>query len=774
MATITKKRPSTRSKSTRAKDYTPLIEDSEIAARIIEITAREFLETRNLDYMIYANTDRAIPLATSGVKLGAQRLLWSMLKDGVKPGAKPRKSAKLAANASGNYHPHASTSTYGTLVSLAQFFARVNPVEGLGSFGMTPGDSPAADRYTEARLSPLGYAMVSEVERGAVPMKATYDNENTEPIYLPVPVPVLLCAGSDGIGNGWATNTPAHNPREVIAAALAVLDDPSITAEELMGHLPGPDWGTGGTVVGGTEGIRSYIETGAGKMTVRGTWHIEGNDIVITEVPPGVSVPTLLLGTKKGKNPRLGINDRVRQGEIPGISDVSDYSDKKSGLRIVVSCKRGADLDQVAHDLLEKTDLECTFGANTVALGPNLVPAWWSVRELIDAFIEMRDSVIKLRSTARIGVLDTAILRAAAVAAVTLDKDKTTEIIRNAEDKAAAASGISAHFGLDDEQGVYIVEMPLYRLTKADTLAAEKRLRDLRAESADLDQLLGDAEARRGVIRDELVESAHLFDDPTYDRRTTLSPEIAAVSGAGLEESDEERLVRWRLDTDSLALGESGEQIHNAHAVWTAFTSGKIKKFYGKGLPKAITVKPVAPDIEAVHSTGLYTPENQDLLLVTAGTNKGSTAKVLRVRTDEMRAQGLAGNGVAGIKLLDGDRLIGCFPASDTDTLLTASDSGFKTVQVADIPVKGTGSQGVGIHKLTKAENTDGGGVLLASVAQAFDVNGSRADPKKVSAAPTRRELASWEAATLTESEMAKLEATLEEKRLDDRESNAE
>lgn len=669
-------------RKTSKTDYIPLVTDEEIAETIRVVTGKWFLENRNLDYMIYANTDRAIPLATSGVKLGAQRLLYSMLRDKILPGTKPRKSAKIASSATGAYHPHASSSMYGTLVTLAQPFARVKPVEGIGAFGMTPGDPPAADRYTEARLSPLGHAMVREVDAEAVPMRSTYDNENTEPLYLPVPVPVLLCAGANGIGNGWATATPAHNPREVCSAAVAMIDDPTVSVDRLIEIMPGPDWGTGGSVIGGTAGIREYYETGAGKLKVRGTWHTDGKDVVITEVPPGVSVPTLLDGTKKGENPQLGMRDKVRQGVITGVADVADLSDLKNGLKIVVTCKRGVDPQTVVDQILAETDMERTYGANMVALRRDLVPDWWSLRDLLVDFIDLRDQVVRMRSEQRLLVLATATARAQAVAAVTLDKDTTVRLITSAEDKSAAANAVASHFELDEEQGVWIVEMPLHRLTKADTLDAQRRLDKLREEKDELETLLADETARRAVIRSELIESAKMFDGPEYDRRTRITPEVAPISG-GEDETDEERLMRWRLDVENSALGEEGEPIANAHAVWVAFTDGKIKKFRGKGLPKGISVRPVAPETERVHSCGLYTPETEHLLLVTAGTHKGSTAKALRVATEDMRAQGVSGNGVSGIKLLDGDRLVGAYPVSDDSVLLTAAETGFKAVKSA-------------------------------------------------------------------------------------------
>lgn len=723
-------------------DMLPL--DEPVAATTTTMPLARFLETKNLAYQLYTNTDRAIPLVTSGVKPGAQRLLYAMLREKVLPGTKPRKSAKLTAATTGAYHPHGQAAMYGTLATLAAPYGRINPVEGVGAFGQVPGDTPAADRYTEARLSPVGYSMVEEVDDGAVPMRPTYDGELQEPWYLPVQFPVLLAIGADGVGEGWATKTPAHNPREVVDAALYRLDNPDCTVDELMEIMPGPDWGTGGEIVGGTDGIRDYMATGRGKMTVRGTWTVEGRDITITEVPPGVSVPTLLNGSGKGTNPQPGLREKVRQKIITGVADVSDLSDLKHGLRIVVTCKRGVDTDDVIKQLLRETDLETTYAASVVALDTDLTPRWWSVPDLLDSFLQLRDGVVTRRSKHQLEKVRQRLNRAHAVATVTLDKEKTIRLITQAEDKAAAIAAIADGFDLDESQATYVVEMPLHRLTKADTLEAQKRVDTLTSEADRLCRLVESADARHDVIRDELAKARRLFDGDEFDRRTRINADAQPVTGTGEGLSDQQRLALWKLDTLRLCLGPDGDTpINEGESVYTAFRDGKFKRFDGAYLTKTIRDTPLAPDLDAVHSAGTYRPDKQYILLVTRGTTTASatrSAKVLKLDTSAMTPKGLTSHGVRGISLTEGDELVACLPATDEDALLTISDSGWKTTPVSDIPVKGTGTRGVGVHSLTSKDN----GVTIAEVGSSFTVNDQEATPTPRGRAPHRQPVTGW------------------------------
>lgn len=717
------------------------VDAKDVASNIVKMPVSQYLRKNNYAYMVYTNTDRAIPLVSSGVKPGAQRLLYSMMQDGVLPDASPQKSAKLTSSATGNYHPHGQSAMYGTLATLASDYGRLKLIEGIGSFGMTPGDTPAADRYTEARLDEVGYDIVREVKDGATPMRATYDNKRQEPWYLPSTYPVLLMMGAMGIGEGWSTNTPAHNPREVIAAVKLVLENPDATTDDILEVMPGPDWGTGGTIIGDISGIKEYYETGRGKLTVRANYTITNKKIRFTEIPPGVLVPTLIEGKKKGDKPRPGLNDLVRQGVIAGVSDTADHSDLDKGLAIDVIVKRGHTPESVLEELFRHTDLETTYAASIVALDNDLTPRWWSVRELIDSFIELRDGVIINRSLHELKNLDDKLLRQQAIAVIALDKESVARILLDSDDKQTAKQQLldkefvidkkhqelfegRGSFILNEEQAEYVVNMPMYRLTKADTLEALSNLQKTLDRIEYLETIVQDNDIRRGIISEELDETLKLFDDPWYDRRTVIDETINPVSRAEDMPDDEKLRTLWKLDTELHILGEKGRVIPDGHLVWAGFSDGKVKMFEGGGLPGTIVDKPIAPKVDEVIASGVINPETQDIVFVTRGKNKQNTAKILRLDPTGVSVQGIAGNGVAGIKILEGDEIVSVMSVNKADQLLIMSETSHKVVPVSEIPYKGRGAQGVGVFKLAGKD----GGVIAVEHGPGFTVNGK--DPK--------------------------------------------
>lgn len=734
------------------------VDVKDVASNIVKMPVSQYLRKNNYAYMVYTNTDRAIPLVSSGVKPGAQRLLYSMMQDGVLPDASPQKSAKLTSSATGNYHPHGQSAMYGTLATLASDYGRLKLIEGIGSFGMTPGDTPAADRYTEARLDEVGYDIVREVKDGATPMRATYDNKRQEPWYLPSTYPVLLMMGAMGIGEGWSTNTPAHNPREVIAAVKLVLENPNATTDDILEVMPGPDWGTGGTIIGDISGIKEYYETGRGKLTVRANYTITNKKIRFTEIPPGVLVPTLIEGKKKGDKPRPGLNDLVRQGIIAGVSDTADHSDLDKGLAIDVIVKRGHTPESVLEDLFRHTDLETTYAASIVALDNDLTPRWWSVRELIDSFIELRDGVIINRSLHELKNLDEKLLRQQAIAVIALDKESVARILLDSDDKQTAKQQLldkqfiiekkhqelfegRGSFILNEEQAEYVVNMPMYRLTKADTLEALSNLQKTLDRIDYLETIVQDNGIRRGIIGEELDETLKLFDDPWYDRRTVIDETINPVSRAEDMPDDEKLRTLWKLDTELHILGEKGRVIPDGHLVWAGFSDGKVKMFEGGGLPGTIVDKPIAPKVDEVIASGVINPETQDIVFVTRGKNKQNTAKVLRLDPSGVSVQGIAGNGVAGIKILEGDEVVSVMAVNKADQLLIMSETSHKVVPVSEIPYKGRGAQGVGVFKLAGKD----GGVIAVEHGPGFTVNGKEPKVGSYQSTPVRKVAESFE-----------------------------
>ena len=358
---------------------------------VLDVSADDYWNRYQLLFALYSTSDRAIPSAYDGLKPGQRRLLYQMYSSNLLPGNKPQKSSKVCSAVTGNLHPHGGAAMYGAAALLAADFQRVKIIDGQGAFPRIQGDIPAADRYTEMRLSAAGAALTAELADHAVPMTETFDGEWIEPTVLPARFPVLLVNGAIGIAEGWATKVPAHNPRQVMATCRALLKKPGLSDDKLMELLPGPDWGCGGSVVG-SDGLRDYVTTGRGSFTVRGTLTVEGRNVIITELPPGVASST--------------VQERIRAliagGDLPGVADMSDLTDRRNGLRIVVSAKRSHDPHQLITALLALTPLESTFAASLVALDADRIPRWWSVRELIASFLSLRDSVVVRRSEHRL------------------------------------------------------------------------------------------------------------------------------------------------------------------------------------------------------------------------------------------------------------------------------------------------------------------------------------------------------------------------------------
>lgn len=680
---------------------------------IHDLSAEEYWNRYQLIFALYSVSDRAIPSAYDGLKPGQRRLLYQMHSSNLLPGNKPQKSSKVCSAVTGNLHPHGGAAMYGAAALLAADFQRVKIIDGQGAFPRIQGDLPAADRYTEMRLSQTGAALTAELDDHAVPMLETFDGEWVEPVVLPARFPVLLCNGAVGIAEGWATKVPAHNPREVMAACRALLADPQLSDDALLELMPGPDWGCGASVVG-SDGIRDYVTTGRGSFTVRARLAVEGRNVVITELPPGVASST--------------VQERIRSlidgGDLPGVSDLSDLTDRRNGLRIVVSAKRGHDPHQLRTSLLALTPLEGTFAASLVALDADRIPRWWSVRDLITSFLTLRDAVVVRRSEHRLEKVTARRHLVSGLLRVHLDVDAAVAVIRGSDTVEQARTGLCERFGIDDVQADYVLALQLRRLTRLDVIALNTEADKLDAEFAELTELVSSPQARLAVIDAELVQTAKLFDDAEFDRRTVLDFDAAPVastvtSGSG----DRKPSAAWRLDHRGVLSDSHGELLSGGLG-WAVWTDGRIKFTTGAGLPLKTRDIPVAPDISGLLCSGVL-PAGAHLGLVT------KAGKVLRIDPSVVNPQGVAGNGVAGIRLgKDGDEVIAALPITGaaTEAMLSLSDKAWKITSCADIPVKGRGGAGVGFHPFVNGENA----VLSATVS----VTGFARNGKRLPAAP--------------------------------------
>ena len=672
-----------------------------------DVSADDYWNRYQLQFALYSTSDRAIPSAYDGLKPGQRRLLYQMYSSNLLPGNKPQKSSKVCSAVTGNLHPHGSTAMYGAAALLAADFQRVKIIDGQGAFPRIQGDIPAADRYTEMRLSPAGAALTAELADKGVPMVDTFDGEWVEPVILPARFPVLLVNGAVGIAEGWATKVPAHNPRDVMAACRALLAKPKLSDDQLMELLPGPDWGSGGTVVG-SDGLRDYITTGRGSFTVRGKVTVEGRNVVIAELPPGVASSTV----------QERIRSLIAGGDLPGVSDMSDLTDRRNGLRIVVSAKRGHDPHQLVTSLLALTPLESTFAASLVALDADRVPRWWSVRELIGAFLTLRDSVVVRRSEHRLEKVKARRHLVSGLLLVHIDIDAAVAVIRGSDTVDEARAGLCARFDIDDVQADYVLAMQLRRLTRLDVIELRTEAEKLENEFTRLTELLESPKARKKLIDAELKETAKLFEAAEFDRRTNLDFDAAPVSAGKHNDGPRKPNAAWRLDHQGI-LSDSHGELLSAGLGWAVWIDGRVKFTTGAGLPTKVRDVPVAPDITGLLCAGVL-PEGAHLALVTR------RGKILRIDPSAVNPQGAAGNGVAGVRLAaDGDEVIAALPltGADSEAILSVSDKGWKVTACNDIPVKGRGGGGVGFHPFISGEDM----LISASVSPTgFTRNGRR------------------------------------------------
>ena len=476
----------------------------------------EEMRSAYLDYAMSVIVGRALPDVRDGLKPVHRRVLFSMNEMGLQPNRRYVKCSRIVGDVMGKYHPHGDSAIYDTLVRLAQDFSLRAPlVDGQGNFGSVDDDPAAAMRYTEARLAGIAREMLRDLDADTVDFQPNYDGENSEPTVLPSRFPNLLVNGSSGIAVGMATNIPPHNLREVIAATVAYIDDPEIDVAGLMRHLPGPDFPTGGTIVGLT-GIREAYETGRGRVRIRARAHSEplshGKEaIIVTELPYAV---------KKGGDGGVikKIAELVQDKKITEISDLRDESDR-NGMRIVIELKRDAIPKVVLNKLYKHTPMQATFGVNTVALVDN-VPQTLPLREVIRHYVQHQREVIVRRAKHELRTLEARVHRLEGLLIALDHLDEVIELIRGSRDRDAAREGLIERFGLTHIQAQAILELRLQQLTALEADAIKREHADLVERIRELRELLGDEDKVYGLIKEELLEISERYGD---ERRTEIT-----------------------------------------------------------------------------------------------------------------------------------------------------------------------------------------------------------------------------------------------------------
>ncbi len=488
--------------------------------RILKINIEEEMKSSYIDYSMSVIVARALPDVRDGFKPVHRRILYGMMGIGNTSDKPHKKCARVVGEVLGKYHPHGDSSVYGALVRMGQEWnMRYTLVDGQGNFGSVDGDSPAAMRYTECRLSKMGEHIMDDLEKDTVDMDPNFDNTLVEPSVMPTKVPNLLVNGGNGIAVGMATNMPTHNLSEVIDGCCAFIDNPEIDTEGLMEYIPGPDFPTGAFIYG-LQGVRDAYETGRGRIVMRAKAEIESGEthdkIVVTEIPYGVNKADLV----------AYIADLATQHKIEGISNVNDESGRQ-GMRIVVDVKRDANANVILNKLFKMTALQSSFSVNNIALVPipgthgKMRPKLLSLRECIRYFIEHRHDVTIRRTKydlkkaqERAHILEGLIIAVNNI-------DEVVHIIRNSKTPVDAQRNLEARFNLDEPQSKAIVDMRLSQLTGLRVDQLHQEYDDLMKLIADLEEILNNPERCKEVMKQELQEVKEKYGD---ERKTEIIP----------------------------------------------------------------------------------------------------------------------------------------------------------------------------------------------------------------------------------------------------------
>ena len=674
------------------------------------------MQTSFLEYSMSVIVSRALPDVRDGLKPVHRRILYAMNESGYTPNRAHMKSARTVGDVIGKYHPHGDAAVYDTMVRLAQpFNMRVPLVDGHGNFGSIDGDSAAAMRYTEARLDKAAMELLRDLDKETVDFQPNYDESLTEPTVLPARFPNLLVNGSAGIAVGMATNIPPHNLGETIDAVCLMLDNPECTTADLMKVLPGPDFPTGGQIMG-SQGIVDAYETGRGSLTLRAKYRIEEQkngkaNIVITEIPYQVNRNRLL--------EKLG--ELVRDKKLPEISNIHDAADRK-GIDIVIELKQNQMPQVVINKLFKHTQLQIGFGVIMLALVDG-VPRVLSLKEVLHYYIKHQEDVIERRTRYELAKAEERahILEGLIVALDNIDEVIT--IIRSSETDKEASARLIERFGLSEKQTAAILEMRLRRLVGLERQKIQDELAELKERIAYFKRVLEDRGLLRSIIKDELLDIKKRFNTP---RKTLIGEEATEINVEDLI-ADENMVVtvtkagyvkRLPVATyRSQKRGGKGMQgvnlkdndyvdhlfVASTHSYMLFFTSkGKVYRLKVYEIPEAsrhargtfignLLQLEKDENVAAVIATKEF-PEDEYLIF---GTAQGMVKKTAMSAYDRTRRDGLI-----AINLKDDDRLIAVKRVAPTDLVIMASSAG-KAIKWDESEVRAMGRDTTGVRGIT-------------------------------------------------------------------------
>ena len=498
--------------------------------KIIDVELSKEMKKSYIDYAMSVIIGRALPDVRDGLKPVHRRILYTMHEAGLTPDKAYKKCATTVGDVLGKYHPHGDASVYDALVRLAQDFSMRYPlVDGQGNFGSVDGDPPAAYRYTESRMSKISLEMLADIEKETVDFGPNYDDSRLEPIVITSKFPNLLVNGSSGIAVGMATNIPPHNLGEVIDGIVAVMEDPNITIDELMGYIKGPDFPTAGIIMG-KSGIRAAYHTGRGRILMRARAVIEElkthQQIVVTEIPYQVNKAKLV----------EKIGELVRDKRIDGITKIRDESDRE-GMRIVIEVRRDANANVILNHLYKNTQMQESFCANMIAIVNNTEPRLLNLREILDYYIEFQKDVLmrKTRFELKKAIDREHILNGLCVAIDNIDE--VINVIRSSKGGVADAKAeLIERFALTDVQAQAIVDMRLGRLSGLERQKIHEELAEVQAQIKRLNDILADEELAMSIIKEDLIRIKEKYGD---ERRSEIVPVVDEIDIEDLIEEEE-------------------------------------------------------------------------------------------------------------------------------------------------------------------------------------------------------------------------------------------
>ena len=483
----------------------------EYPGKIVDVDVSSEMSDSFLEYAYSVIYSRALPDARDGLKPVHRRILHQMSEMGLRPERGHVKSARVVGEVMGKLHPHGDGAIYDALVRMAQSFSmRLPLIDGHGNFGSLD-SGPAAMRYTESRLGSAAMAMVAETDEDTVDFGPNYDGQLQEPLVLPAAYPNLLVNGGSGIAVGMATNMAPHNLGEVIAATKYLIENPKATLKQLMKFVPGPDFPTGGEIVG-VEGIQDAYETGKGSVKVRASVEISK----VTSRKMGITIKELPFNIGPEKVVER-IADLAKAKKIQGISDIIDLTDGQTGTNVVIEIKNGFEPEKVLEHLFKLTPMEDAFAINNVAL-VNGRPQTLGLKQLLEVFIAHRIEVVRRRSEFRKAKATSRLTLVDGLLKAIIDIDKVIKIIRGSDDASAAKEKLIKDFKLNDEQATYILDMPLRRLTKMSKIELETESKELKKTIAELTALLKSEETIKAQVALELTEVGKAFATPRKTR----------------------------------------------------------------------------------------------------------------------------------------------------------------------------------------------------------------------------------------------------------------